>query len=204
MPPASQHDPSSVSTVPHKIIGIDPGSVVTGWGIVEIVGSSLFHVGHGTIATAGADGQGERLSRIYRGLQAVIAAYRPDGVSLERIFFARNAQSALKLGQARGVALLAAAHNQLMVHEYAAAEIKVAVVGYGQATKEQVQCMVAALLKVAERIAPDASDALAAAICHLHRQCFQSGIPGAVTECSTTMRRRRSSLASLKKFVGRL
>jgi crossover junction endodeoxyribonuclease RuvC len=204
MCPASQDDASRVSTVPHKIIGIDPGSVVTGWGIVEIVGRSLFHVAHGTIATAGAHGQGERLSRIYRGLQAVIEAYRPDGVSLERIFFARNAQSALKLGQARGVALLAAAHNQLMVHEYAAAEIKVAVVGYGQATKEQVQSMVGALLKIAERIAPDSADALAAAICHLHRQCFQFEIRGAVTECSSAVRRRKSSLAALKKVVGRV
>jgi crossover junction endodeoxyribonuclease RuvC len=176
MPGASRHDRNRVSTVPRKIIGIDPGTVVTGWGVVETVGSVLCHVAHGTIATAGAHGQGERLSRIYRGLQAVIEAYRPDGVSLERVFFARNAQSALKLGQARGVALLAATHNQLMVHEYAASEIKVAVVGYGQATKTQVQCMVASLLKVAGKMAPDASDALAAAICHLHRQCFQSGV----------------------------
>jgi crossover junction endodeoxyribonuclease RuvC len=176
MPAASRHDGSRVSTAPHKIIGIDPGTVVTGWGVVETVGSVLCHVAHGTIATAGARGQGERLSRIYRGLQAVIQAYRPDGVSLERVFFARNAQSALKLGQARGVALLAAAHNHLMVHEYAASEIKVAVVGYGQATKDQVQCMVASLLKVAEKMVPDASDALAAAICDLHRQYFQSGV----------------------------
>ena len=131
MTAASQRRTSRASTLPVKIIGIDPGTMVTGWGVVEAVGSSLSHVAHGTIATAGAKGQGERLSRIYHGIQQVIESHRPDGVSLERVFFARNAQSALKLGQARGVALLAAAHSGMAVHEYAATEIKVAVVGYG-------------------------------------------------------------------------
>jgi crossover junction endodeoxyribonuclease RuvC len=178
--------------------------MVTGWGVVEAVGSSLSHVAHGTIATGGAKGQGERLSRIYHGIQQVLESYRPDGISLERVFFARNAQSALKLGQARGVVLLAAAHNNMLVHEYAAAEIKVAVVGYGQATKEQVQCMVAALLKLSGKMAPDASDALAAAICHLHRHCFQSLILEAASDRRSAMRRRKSSSVSLKKFAGRV
>src|SRR5919108_906595 len=176
MTAASQRRTGPVSNLPLKIIGIDPGTMVTGWGVAEAVGSSLSHVAHGTIAAGGAQGQGERLSRIYDGVQQVIESYRPDGISLERVFFARNAQSALKLGQARGVVLLAAAHNNMLVHEYAAAEIKVAVVGYGQATKEQVQCMVASLLKLSGKMAPDASDALAAAICHVHRHCFQSVI----------------------------
>ena len=156
-----------------RVVGIDPGTLVTGWGVVEAVGSKLVHLAHGTIATAGAHEQGARLSRIYRAIEAVIEAYRPNGISIERVFFARNAQSALKLGQARGVVLLAAAHHHASVYEYAAAEIKSAVVGYGQATKGQVQMMVASLLHLPGRPELDAADALAAAICHLHRQVFQ-------------------------------
>ena len=98
-----------------RILGIDPGSLVTGWGIVESVGNSVSHVACGTIATVSTQAQGARLSRIYRGIQQIIARYHPDGVSLEKVFFARNPQSTLKLGQARGVALLAAAENQLDV-----------------------------------------------------------------------------------------
>ena len=106
------------AVVGRRILGIDPGSLVTGWGIVESFGNSLSHVACGTIATAGAQAQGARLSRIYRGIQQIIVRHHPDGVSLEKVFFARNPQSALKLGQARGVALLAAAENQLDVYEY--------------------------------------------------------------------------------------
>lgn len=204
MTPASKRRGNRASSLPVKIIGIDPGTVVTGWGVVEGVGSSLSHVAHGTIATAGARGQGERLSRIYDEIRAVIESHHPDGISLERVFFARNAQSALKLGQARGVALLAAARRGVAVHEYAASEIKVAVVGYGQATKEQVQKMVTTLLDLSGKLAPDAADALAAAICHLHRHCFQSLILEAAPDWSSAMGRRRWSSASLKKLVGRV
>jgi crossover junction endodeoxyribonuclease RuvC len=158
------------------ILGIDPGSLVTGWGLVEAVGNRVSYVAHGTIEASAAQGQGERLSRIYRGVDAVMKKSRPGEVSLERLFFARNAQSALKLGQARGVALLAAAQNGFAVSEYTAKEIKVAVVGYGQATKEQVQKMVAALLGIEGRLAADAADALACAICHAHRRAFHSRV----------------------------
>ena len=195
------HQPKSSTW---RVIGIDPGSVVTGWGVIESHGSALTHLGHGTIATAGAHGQGDRLSLVYRGIQEVIESYGPDGVSLERVFFARNAQSALKLGQARGVALLAAAHNGIDVHEYAASEIKLAVVGYGQATKEQVQKMVASLLRLSEKMACDASDALAAAICHLHRQRFQSLILRTEPDWGSAVRRRRWSAAAVKKLAGRM
>ena len=174
-----------------RILGIDPGTVVTGWGIVATVGSSLSHVACGTIATVGSRGQGERLSRIYRGMQQIITRYHPNGVSLEKVFFARNAQSALKLGQARGVALLAATENQLDVYEYSSNEIKLAVVGYGHATKDQVQKMVASLLHVSEKMAADAADALAAAVCHVHRQAFQARIVEAVPDWRPAMRRRR-------------
>jgi len=185
-----------------RIIGIDPGSVVTGWGVIEARGSALTHVGHGTIGSADARAQGDRLSCIYLGIQEAIKSYRPDGLSLERVFFARNAQSALKLGQARGVALLAAAHAGIPVHEYAASEIKLAVVGYGQATKDQVQKMVASLLRLSGVMACDASDALAAAICHLHRQRFQSLVDGAELQWNAGTRRRRWTAAAIRRLVG--
>jgi crossover junction endodeoxyribonuclease RuvC len=176
-----------------KILGIDPGTVVTGWGVIEAVGSSLVHLAHGTIATSGARDQGARLSRIFRGLQDVISYHEPDGVSLERVFFARNAQSALKLGQARGVAFLAAAENHITVHEYASSEIKAAVVGYGHATKEQVQKMVASLLRISGKIPGDAADALAAAICHLHQETFRARVLGAIPPSGRVTRRGESS-----------
>lgn len=184
-----------IPTLPRRIIGIDPGTMVTGWGVVEAVGPSVNHIAHGTITTGGAPTQADRLSLIYRGVEEVIRSYKPDGMSLERVFFARNAQSALKLGQARGVALLAAAHHGLAVHEYAAVEIKMAVVGYGQASKEQVQKMVAALLHIGERMAADAADALAAAVCHIHRDSFQSRILEALSGARVGTPRRRARKA---------
>jgi crossover junction endodeoxyribonuclease RuvC len=118
--------------------------------------------------------------------------YHPDRISLEKVFFARNAESALKLGQARGVALLAAAESQLEVYEYSSNEIKSAVVGYGHATKEQVQKMVASLLDISEKIAADAADALAAAVCHIHREAFQARILEAAPEWSAALRPGRT------------
>jgi crossover junction endodeoxyribonuclease RuvC len=181
-----------------RVLGIDPGSVVTGWGVIEAVGSALDHVACGTIATTGSQGQGIRLSRIYRGIQQIIARYQPSEVSLEKVFFARNVQSALKLGQARGVAILAAAENELGVYEYSSNEIKSAVVGYGHATKEQMQKMVGALLHVSGKLAADAADALGAAICHLHCQSFQSRILEATPDGHAALRRRKSPSAFAK------
>lgn len=168
-----------------RILGIDPGTVRTGWGVVEMAGGSLCHVAHGTVNAAQGPGQGNRLSRIYRSLQDIVRSYEPHGVSLEKVFFARNAQSALKLGQARGVALLAAAENGLAIHEYTSAEIKLAVVGYGGAAKEQVQKMVASLLRLSGRIPADAADALAAAICYLHQRPFHDRVVGALPSLRT-------------------
>jgi len=159
-----------------RILGIDPGTVATGWGVVEMAGGSLVHLDHGTIGSSAGLEQGARLKRIYRGLQEILARYEPQGVSLEKVFFARNASSALKLGQARGVAVLAAAERGVALYEYATAEIKLAVVGYGQASKEQVQKMVASILRVPEPIPADAADALAAAICYLHQRAFHARI----------------------------
>jgi crossover junction endodeoxyribonuclease RuvC len=197
MPPAS--DPSAPRPrMGRRILGIDPGSVVTGWGIVHAEGHSLNHVAYGTIATAGTRAQGARLSRIYRSIQQIITRYQPDGVSLEKVFFSRNAQSALKLGQARGVALLAAAEKELDVYEYSSNEIKSAVVGYGHASKMQVQRMVASLLHVSGKIATDAADALAAAICHLHCESFRSRILEATPGGDLVVPRRKSSSALVK------
>ena len=116
-----------------------------------------------------------RLSEIYRGLQEIMDRYQPATVSIEKVFFSRNVQSALKLGQARGVALLAAAQNQVSLAEYSAAEIKVAVVGYGQATKEQVQKMVNVLLGLRGPMRADAADALAVALAHSSAVHFRTG-----------------------------
>lgn len=171
------HGAGSSQGVP-RILGVDPGTIVTGWGVVEMVEGNLRHLAHGTIASSGDLGQGGRLRRIYRGLQEVLARYQPQGMSLEKVFFARNAESTVKLGQARGVALLAAAENDIAIHEYASAEIKLAVVGYGRATKEQVQKMVASLLHLSGQIPGDAADALAAAICYLHQRAFHARVMG--------------------------
>lgn len=175
---------------PRVILGIDPGTVVTGWGVVQAVGGALRHVGHGTVNASSAEPQAVRLRRIYQALSKVLREYRPDGISLEKVFFARNAQSALKLGQARGVALLAAAEQGIGVHEYSAVEIKSAVVGFGHATKQQVQMMIGSLLRVTDQVPVDAADALAAAICHLHRQSFESRLAEALPQTDAAASRR--------------
>ena len=158
------------------ILGVDPGSLTTGWGLVELEGNQLRHIANGIIAASAALGQAERLHQIHCGIEEVIKQYRPGAVSLEKVFFSHNAQSALKLGQARGMAMLAAAQNQIAVSEYSATEIKVAVVGYGHASKEQIQKMVSALLGLRGALRADAADALAAAICHVHRRAYQARI----------------------------
>ncbi len=171
-----------------RVLGVDPGTIHTGWGIVELHGTSLFHLAHGTITMQPGLTQGLRLSRIYHGLNEVLSRYQPGIISVEKVFFARNAQSALKLGQARGVALLAATESQMEVQEYNSVTIKQAVVGYGHASKLQVQKMVASLLNLSSPLAPDAADALAAAICHLHQDSFHSQVKAAD---SLTRSRRR-------------
>ena len=169
--------PQSARAPTERILGIDPGSIVTGWGIVDVTGNQLTHIAHGVIAVPAVPAQGDRLGQIFHGIQEVLRRYSPSAISLEKVFFARNAQSALKLGQARGVALLAAAEHKVAVNEYAATEIKVAVIGYGHATKQQMQKMITALFCLRGEIRADAADALAAAVCHAHRQSFQRRVP---------------------------
>ena len=153
-----------------RILGIDPGSNVTGYGIIESEGSHHTAVLFGAIKTKARLSFAERLLQIHDGLMEVLAREPAHVVAVEGVFYAANVQSALKLGHARGVALLVAARQGLPVFEYSALEIKSAIVGYGRAEKGQVQSMVRFLLRLAEIPSPnDAADALAVAICHAHR-----------------------------------
>ncbi len=152
-----------------RIFGIDPGSVRTGYGCVESDGSRHRLVTCGAIAAPARLPFPARLLAIHADLSALLATWKPDAVAIEALFHAVNARSALQLGHARGVALLAASQAGLPIAEYAPAEVKRAVVGYGRAEKLQVQHMVRLLLGIAVVPGPfDASDALAVAICHLH------------------------------------
>jgi crossover junction endodeoxyribonuclease RuvC len=149
-----------------RILGIDPGSRITGYGLIRKEGNRLIHLDNGAIFTDSAADFPGRLQQIYMGLSDIIRRYTPDVVSIEDIFFATNVQSALKLGQARGAAIVAGVNAGLPVHEYTALQVKQAVVGHGRAAKEQVQQMVKVLLSLPEIAQADASDALAVAICH--------------------------------------
>jgi len=151
-----------------RVLGIDPGSRITGYGIIDKEGSRLVHVDNGAIFTDSHRDFPMRLQRIYRGLTEVIEQYRPDAVAVENIFFATNVQSALKLGQARGAAIVAGVNAGLPVFEYTALQVKQAVVGHGRADKQQVQKMLKVLLNLPEIAQEDASDALATAVCHAH------------------------------------
>lgn len=151
-----------------RVLGIDPGSCITGYGIIDKEGNRLVHVDNGAIFTDSHRDFPMRLQRIYRGLTEIIAQYRPDAVAVENIFFATNVQSALKLGQARGAAIVAGVNAGLPVFEYTALQVKQAVVGHGRADKQQVQKMLKVLLNLPEIAQEDASDALATAVCHAH------------------------------------
>jgi crossover junction endodeoxyribonuclease RuvC len=152
-----------------KVFGIDPGSDRTGYGCVETDGSRHRVVACGAISSPSATPFPEKLLKIHTRLAALISECRPDCVSIENIFFATNARSALKLGHARGVAMLAAVEAGLPVVEYTPTEIKRAVVGYGRAEKHQVQHMMKLLLGLDRVPTPhDAADALAVAVCHIH------------------------------------
>ena len=152
-----------------RIFGIDPGSERTGYGCIDSDGSRCELVACGAITVPSGCPFPDRLARIFDALAAMLATHRPACVAVEEVFHGRNAHSALKLGQVRGVVLLAAARAGLPVAEYAAASVKQAVVGYGRAEKRQVQRMVGLLLGMDEPPSPhDASDALAVAVCHAY------------------------------------
>jgi crossover junction endodeoxyribonuclease RuvC len=157
-----------------RVLGIDPGSLITGFGVVEDDAQRLRALTWGAVRTTARQPLYRRLQRIYEGLSEAMETWQPDAVSVERVFFAENPKTALTLGQARGVALLTVANAAVPLVEYSALEIKMAVVGYGRAAKFQIQRMVQTLLGLDELPQPaDAADALAAAICHLHTQGLQ-------------------------------
>ncbi len=148
-----------------KIIGIDCGTERTGYGIIESDGKRHAAIAFGVLKTNAREPMADRLCVIARGLREVIAQYGPEEAVVEEVFFAKNSQSALKLAQVRGVAMVMARETPMEVHEYSPREIKMAVVGYGNAEKSQVQLMVRALLGLETMPPEDAADALAAAIC---------------------------------------
>jgi crossover junction endodeoxyribonuclease RuvC len=151
-----------------RILGIDPGLQITGFGIVDKTGNQLVYVTSGCIKTAAAGDLATRLKTILDGLNEIITSASPDQVALEKVFVNKNPQSTLLLGQARGTAMCAAVLHALPVSEYTALQIKQAVVGNGHAAKVQVQGMVVRLLRLAGEPGADAADALACAICHAH------------------------------------
>lgn len=160
-----------------RILGIDPGSQVTGFGIVDVVGTRTTAVQWGTIRTGGE--HSERLRSIFKALGEVVREYRPTEMAVERVFLSRNADSALKLGQARAAAICATFEADIPIFEYSARHIKKAVVGRGAAEKDQVQRMVQMILGVREALAADAADALAAAICHANERVLNGALAAA-------------------------
>ena len=151
------------------VLGVDPGLATTGYGLVRKIGGEIRAVAYGVVTTSAKRPLGERLQRIYQELSALIQLHRPDEGAVEELFFSRNVRTAMSVGQARGVALLALADAGLTVTEYTPLTIKQAVSGFGGADKVQVQTMVKMLLRLEDIPRPDdAADALAVAICHLH------------------------------------
>jgi len=158
--------PRPVPALDVRILGLDPGSRRTGFGVIECRGADYKHVAHGCIAVAGLE-LADRLRRIFEVLTELISEHGPGEIAVERVFVNRNVESALKLGQARGAALCAIPEG-VPVFEYAPRAIKLALVGSGAAEKAQVGHMIKTLLQLDEKLSPDASDALAIAVCHAH------------------------------------
>ncbi len=152
------------------VIGIDPGTAITGYGLVrEQENGELEWVAHGVVTTPSDWDEPKRLLELYQKLCEIISNYKPDCCAVEKLFFQKNVKTAISVGQGRGAALIAAARSELPVGEYTPLEVKQAVVGYGSADKRQVQQMVKVLLGLSDIPKPDdAADALAVAICHLH------------------------------------
>jgi len=158
-----------------RIIGVDPGSLKTGVGIIDVQGNHLRHVHHSVIRCGKGDFD-HRLHILFDGLKSIIAEFMPDTAAIEDVFVSKNAASALKLGQARGALVAACGDSALRVSPYPPTQVKQAVVGHGRADKEQVQHMVRMLLHPPEPLPEDAADALAVAICHAHHVPMQKMI----------------------------
>ena len=163
-----------------RVLGLDPGLRVTGWGIIDMDGNRLSPVAEGVVRSDDRLSLAERLVQLHQGVRAVIARYAPAEAAVEQTFVNKNPESTLKLGQARGAVLLAPALEGLPVGEYAPAAVKQAVVGTGRAAKEQVGMMVRTLLPGCLAASPDSADALAVAICHAHHRATASRLAQAV------------------------
>jgi crossover junction endodeoxyribonuclease RuvC len=186
-----------------RILGVDPGSRLAGYGCIEGAGNRFQHIGHGTLRLSSVSGKStipleERLFTLYEGLSKVILEWKPQVLVVERVFFAKNAVSALKLGQARGAVLLTAKIHSLMVAEYSPTEVKSAVVGHGHADKDQVAKMLSLMFGPQVFETSDASDGLALAVCHAQRirNCAVNGSAKATLQSLTNTRnKKRLSLA---------
>ena len=182
--------PGAGAPGPIRILGIDPGSVYTGFGLIETDGINNRHLHHGRLAL-GNGAMPERLGAIFRGLDALVREWQPAEIAIEQVFVARNALAALKLGQARGAALSAVVQHDLPVAEYSPRAIKQATAGTGSATKEQMQHMVKVLLNLPEVPVADAADALAVALCHGHQRRVAQALGGTTGTRYGRRRRRR-------------
>ncbi len=172
-----------------RILGLDPGLRITGFGVIDKLGSKLRYVASGCIKTVDGELPG-RLKTLLNGVREVVATYSPDEVAVEKVFVNVNPQSTLLLGQARGAVICGAVICDLQVHEYTALQIKQAVVGYGKAQKEQVQHMVQRLLALEMQPSPDAADALACAICHANSRNNSLGALGSRRKGGRILSRR--------------
>lgn len=170
-----------------RILGVDPGSRKTGFGIIELQGKQIKHVINGRLLVGDGD-FADRLKQIFDGLTDLIQRYQPEIMAVEKVFLHKNADSALKLGQARGAAICAGVSQNLIVHEYSATQIKKAVVGNGHAQKDQVQYMMSVMLQLSEPPAEDAADALACAITHANHASL--GMASKLPEGMRSSRRR--------------
>ncbi len=162
-----------------RILGIDPGSQATGFGIIDWRDGDACYVVSGAIRTRGGS-FAPRLRQIFDGVQELVRQYQPAEVAIERVFMHRNADSALKLGQARGAAICAAFAGAASLYEYAPREVKLAIVGQGGAQKEQVQLMVKSLLKLQGELGPDAADAIGLALCHAYSRGARQAVDASV------------------------
>jgi len=168
------------------ILGIDPGSRITGYGVIRVVANKPEYVASGCIRVQD-ENLASRLHNVFTGVSEIVRQFQPTEFAIEQVFMAKNADSALKLGQARGAAIVAATSKELSVFEYSARQIKQSVVGTGSADKKQVQHMVTYLLKLAKAPQADAADALAVALCHLHTEQSMIKMAG---QASKTVRGR--------------
>lgn len=172
-----------------RVLGVDPGTVALGWGIVDVRGASLSRVASGVLRCKGE--RADRLASICETLQELCERFRPLAVSLEQTFVGANVQSAFRLGEARGAVMVAASRAGVGVIEYSPAQIKLAVAGSGRASKAQMQLMVGRLLAVSDALASDEADALGAAICHAHAGRYDALVTRAATRAWGTLRRGR-------------